>query len=149
MNDCLDPNESKKSNESNSIAPISLDNKKESINPENGSSSLEKEGKEGKEGDILNNIISVPTKIYEDSEEEKKDEDLKIAKEKYENYFQKIDNICQEKNDYNEMPLFFEKSEPIIPLQNIPLNIEPPKLPEILFFLVFLTQHILNFYKIG
>ena len=72
MNDCLDPNESKKSNESNSIAPISLDNKKESINPENGSSSLEKEGKEGKEGDILNNIISVPTKIYEDSEEEKK-----------------------------------------------------------------------------
>ena len=75
MNDCLDPNESKKSNESNSIAPISLDNKKESINPENGSSSLEKEGKEakeGKEGDILNNIISVLTKIYEDSEEEKK-----------------------------------------------------------------------------
>ena len=48
-------------------------------------------------------------------------------KKKYEYYFQKIDNICQEKNDYNEMPLFFEKSEPIIPLQNIPLNIEPPR----------------------
>ena len=69
---------SKQLNESNSIIHNSLVNKKESINPENSSSSSLK--KEAKEGDFLNNIKSVQTTIYEETDEEKKEDDKKKIK---------------------------------------------------------------------
>ena len=127
MNDSIvnNLNKSKKLGESNSIIHSSLVNPKESINPEN-SSRISYE-KKGKEGDFLNNIKSVQTTIYEESDEDKKEEDPKIKKEKSENNFKKKNIIFPNKINYNEMPLFFEKNAQQIALQINPLNPDPQR----------------------
>lgn len=116
---------SKQLNESNSIIHNSLVNKKESINPENSSSSSLK--KEAKEGDFLNNIKSVQTTIYEETDEEKKEEDQKKNKESYKYNPQEKNIFFPNKIDYNKMPLFFGDNKPKPIIQNIPLNPDPLK----------------------
>ena len=71
--------------------------------------------------DFLNNRQTVETIIFRgDCKEENEEEDPKINQEKFECNIPAKDNIFQNNNNYNKMPLFFMNNE----IQKFKLNIE-------------------------